>query len=98
MGLFETKRVKLADIEGHGYAFKRKTAFGQVTRGVVFVEDADGVEQLQEEDAITFSGPCYYRDRSNSGEIDVRVEDVTTTPMGTRVDFVEVDYPETLLK
>jgi hypothetical protein len=98
MALFETKPVTLGEIEGHGYAFKRKTAFGQAVRGIVFLDDEERAEQLQDEDSITFSGPCYFRDRSKESEIDVKVEDVTTTPMGTRVDFVEVDYPETLLK
>jgi hypothetical protein len=97
MGLFESKPVTIADLKGHGYAFKRKTAFGQATRGIVFISDEERAEWLQEQDEVTFSGPCYYRDRTNTSEIDVRVEDVTTTPMGTRVDFVEVDYPETLL-
>lgn len=97
MGLFETKPVTIGEIDGHGYAFKRKTAFGQATRGIVFVEDMERVEWLQEQDSVTFSGPCYYRDRSRESEIDVRVEEVIETPMGQRVDFVEVDYPEPLL-
>lgn len=98
MGLFETRPVTLDDFRGHGYAFKRKTAFGQAIRGVVFIDSTDGVDQLREQESITFSGPCYNGERASQGEIDVRVEDITTTPMGTRVDFVEIDYPETLLQ
>lgn len=89
--------VRLDDRRGHGYAFKRKTAFGQATRGVVFVDREDAVDTLREQESMTFSGPCYYGDRASDGEIDVRIEDITDTPMGTRIDFVEIDYPEMLL-
>lgn len=98
MSMFELQPVTLGDLDGQGYAFKRKTAFGQARRGIVFLEDEEQVNWLQEQDAITFTGPCYYKERgAREREFDVVVEEVTPTRMGARVDFVEVDYPEPLL-
>lgn len=97
--MFELQPVTLGDLDGQGYAFKRKTAFGQARRGIAFLEDEDQVERLQAAEAITFNGPVYYKQRGpREREFDVVVEDVIPTRMGTRIDFVEVDYPEPLLE
>lgn len=97
--MFELQPVTLGDLEGQGYAFKRKTAFGQARRGVAFLDDEEKVAWLKDQEAIPFSGPCYYKQRGpRDREFEVVVEDVTPTRMGARIDFVEVDYPEALLE
>ncbi len=99
MSMFELQPVTLGDLEGQGYAFKRKTAFGQARRGIAYLNDEDQVDWLREQEAVTFTGPCYYKQRgARDREFDVIVEEVTPTRMGARVDFVEVDYPEQLLE
>lgn len=96
--MFELQPVTLGELEAQGYAFKRKTAFGQARRGVAFFEDEEQVDWLKTQECVPFTGPCYYKERGpREREFDVVVEDVTPTRMGARVDFVEVDYPEALL-
>lgn len=93
--MFELQPVTLGDLKGQGYAFKRKTAFGQIRRGIVFLKDEDAIDRIQGESALTFTGPCYYKERGpRNREFDVVVEEVITTPMGARVDFVEVEADE----
>lgn len=93
--MFELQPVTLGDLKGQGYAFKRKTAFGQIRRGIVFLADETELEQLQEEETVTFAGPCYYKQRGpRDREFDVVVEEIITTPMGARIDFVEVESDE----
>ncbi|MFW5955541.1 MAG: hypothetical protein ACOCSK_02255 [Rhodothermales bacterium] len=98
MAIFELKPVSLGNHPAQGYAFKRKTAFGQVRRGIAYLNEEEGIDTLQEKESFTFSGPCYYEQRGpREREFDAFIEDITETRMGTRIDFVEVDYPEMLL-
>ena len=98
MSMYELQDVTLGDIEGQGYAFKRRTAFGKARRGVFFPESEEDIEKLENAENLTFSGPCYYRKRGpRDRSFDINVINVTSTRMGNRVDFEAADNPEPVL-
>ena len=95
MSLYKLHDVTLGDIEAQGYAFKKKTAFGDARRGVVFVDDESILENLPQDDVLTFSGPCYYRKRGpRDREFDVAIIQTIPTRMGHRIDFEAIDNPD----
>lgn len=99
MARFELGRVTLGDIEGQGYAFAKKTVFGQTYQGIFFPDDEEALEQLRGQDEVMFSGPVYYRRRDRSArlkeeELVVAIVDSTTTPVGERADFEAVEQEE----
>lgn len=95
MSMYAMEDVTLGDIEGRGYAFKRRTAFGKARMGVFFPHDEEALEKLKEEETLTFSGPCYYRKRGpRDREFDVAIVSITETRVGNRVDFEAIDNPE----
>lgn len=98
MSKYELQPVTLDDVEGQGYAFKRRTAFGKARRGIFFPNDEEDLETLKEKDEVTFTGPCYYRTRGpRDREFKVAITNITSTRMGNRVDFEAVDNPEPVL-
>lgn len=95
MSKYELHNVKLGDVEGQGYAFKRRTAFGKARQGIFFPHNEEDLEKLKEGEEVTFVGPCYYRTRGpRDREFKVTIANVTSTRMGERVDFEAVDNPE----
>lgn len=95
MSLYQLHDVTLGDIEAQGYAFKKKTAFGEARRGVVFVDDESVLADLSEDSILTFSGPCYYKTRGpRNREFDVAIIQTIPTRMGHRIDFEAVDNPD----
>lgn len=98
MSKYQLERVTLGDVEGQGYAFKRRTAFGKARKGIFFPDNEEDLERLEEEEKVTFSGPCYYRTRGpRQREFDAAITNITPTRMGLRVDFEAVDNPEPVL-
>lgn len=98
MALYELEKATIGDIEGQGYAFTRKTVFGKVYQGVFFPDDDTAMEELQEEDELTFSGLVYHRRRNRSARkkeesFPVSIIDSTTTPLGERAEFKAADSP-----
>lgn len=99
MSLYELHDVTLDDIEGQGYAFKRRTAFGKARRGIFYPDSEEDLEKLQEKETLTFAGPCYYRKRGpRDREFDVAIIKVTPTRVGHRVDFEAVENPDPVCK
>ena len=99
MSMYELQDAKLGDIEGQGYAFKRRTAFGKARRGIFYPASPEDLEKIQEVETLTFTGPCYYRTRGpRDREFDVAIVKVVPTRMGNRVDFEAVDNPEPVRK
>lgn len=97
--MYELQKVTLGDVEGKGYAFKRRTAFGHARKGIFFPDDEADLEKLKEEETLEFSGPCYYRKRGpRDVSFEATVFDVTSTGMGARADFEAVDNPEPVLE
>ncbi len=95
MSLYQLQNVTLDDIHGQGYAFKRRTAFGQARRGIFYPRDDEDLEKLQEKETLTFSGPCYYRTRGpRDREFDVAIIKVTPTRVGHRIDFEAIENPD----
>lgn len=97
--MLEMGHVKLGEQEGQGYAFTRRTAFGKACHGVFFARDEETIDQLKDQEQITFTGPVYYRRRSGSyrrkeEELTVNVVNSTSTPMGERIDFESVENPD----
>jgi hypothetical protein len=98
MGIYEPEKVKLGDVEGIGYAFTRRTAFGKAFQGVFFTEDEEALEQLQDQDEVTFTGAVYHRRRDRSARkkeesLTVSIIDTVSTPMGERAEFEAIDNP-----
>lgn len=92
MAIYELEKVTLGDVEGHGYAFTRKTVFGKAYQGVFFPENEEALDALREEEEVTFSGPVYHRRRDRSArkakeELVVSIIGSTSTPMGERAEF-----------
>ncbi len=99
MSMYELRHVTLGEVEGRGYAFKRSTAFGQARRGIFFPNNEEDLQQLQDRDAITFSGPCYYGDRgARDRTFEVAIIAVTPTRFGDRVDFEALENPDPVRK
>src|SRR5690606_42002028 len=98
MSMFELQDVTLGDLEGQGYAFKKRTAFGKARRGIFFVQDEEDLEKLQAEDTLLFEGPCYYRSRGpRDRSFEVQIIQTIPTRFGHRIDFEAVDNPEPVL-
>lgn len=96
--MFELETAKLGEVEGQGYAFTKRTAFGKAFQGVVFVDDSETAETLKEEDELVFEGTVYHRRRSrgprkDSDTFPVEITGVTTTGLGERISFTAVDNP-----
>ncbi len=96
MSFYELKQAELEDLEGRGYAFTKKTVFGKSYQGVFFVENEDAVEELKEQDELTFSGIVYHRRRSRDPRLKkesfpIEILDVTSTRMGERIDFASAE-------
>ena len=90
--MYELGKVTLDGIEGQGYAFSRKTAFGKTFQGVFFPKEEEDLEELQEREKITFSGPVYHRRRNRSARratetLEVAIENTISSPMGERARF-----------
>ena len=99
MAMLELEKVTLGDVEGQGYAFTRKTAFGKSYFGVFFAENDEELETLKEEDELDFSGTVYHRRRSgkyrkSEEEMPVSIVGVTPTGLGERVAFEAVENPD----
>lgn len=91
MALYQHQDAQLGDIEGTGYLFRKRTAFGDQYQGVFFAgEDAsEKLEELQAADSVTFSGTAYKKNRSgkvsaNEVEFEVDVKSLTSVAMGER--------------
>lgn len=101
MSLYQPKKATLdhteGNAEGRGYAFSKKTVFGKSFQGVIFVEEEQdelNVEELKEEDELTFTGVVYDRSREREDSLPVTVTNVVSTPSGDRIDFVKKDEEE----
>ncbi len=95
MSMYELHDVTLNEVEGRGYAFKQSTAFGKARRGIFYPDNEEDLEKLQDRDAFTFTGPCYYGERGpRPRSFDVAVVKITATRMGDRVDFEALDNPD----
>lgn len=91
MALYQHQEAQLGEVEGTGYLFRRRTAFGDQYQGVFIAsEEASGkLEELQSEDSVTFSGTAYKKNRSgqvsaNEVEFEVDVKSLATVAMGER--------------
>ena len=94
MSLYDLHDAKLEESDGQGFAFSKKTVYGKAYKGVFFYDKApDGVEDLKEEDELTFTGILYDRSREREKSFPVTVTDVISTPSGERVDFVATEKP-----
>ena len=99
MSLYTLHDVTLGDIEGKGYAFKRRTAFGQARRGVFYPANEEDLEKLKDAESLEFEGPCYYRTRGpRDRNFEVQIVDTTPTHHGERIDFEAIDNPEPVLQ
>ena len=104
MSMYELQEVTLGEIEGQGYAFKRRTAFGKARRGIFYPSNEEDLEKLEaldgsDETTLTFEGPCYYRTRGpRDRSFEVQIIDVVPTRMGHRVDFEATDNPDAVLQ
>ena len=95
MSLYELHDVTLGDIEGQGYAFKQRTAFGKARRGIFYPNNEEDLEKLESLETATFEGPCYYRKRGpRDRSFDVAIVDIVSTGLGDRVDFEAIDNPD----
>jgi len=90
MSLYDLRNATLEDVEGEGYCFSKKTVFGKQYQGVFFGE---GIDELVEEDDLTFSGILYDRSREKEKTFSVEITNVTSTPAGDRADFIATEKP-----
>lgn len=90
MSLYDLHNATLQEVEGEGYCYSKKTVFGKKYQGVFFGSD---IEQLEDEDTVTFSGIVYDRSREKEKTFDVEITKVTSTPAGERADFVALEKP-----
>lgn len=90
MSLYDLHQATLADIEGEGYSFSKKTVFGKKYQGVFFGED---ISKFEEDDEVTFSGILYDRSREKEKTFSVQITNVISTPAGERADFVATEKP-----
>ena len=98
MSLFTPQSASLNDIDGTGFSFTKRTVFGKQFKGVFFVEDETDVEALQEADDLVFSGPVYYRRRTQKARkkqesFPVEITNIVSVAEGERVDFVATEAP-----
>lgn len=91
MALYQHQDAQLGEIEGTGYLFRKRTAFGDQYQGVFFAPDdaSEKLGELQDADSVTFSGIAYKKNRSgkvsaNEVEFEVDVKSLTTVAMGER--------------
>ncbi len=99
MSMFALQDVTLGELEGQGYAFKKKTAFGDARRGIFFLDDADALEKLEAEETLLFEGACYYKDRGpRNRSFEVQIIQTIPTRLGHRIDFEAIDNPEPVLQ
>lgn len=96
MSKYELKKMKLGDVEGQGYAYKRKTVFGKARKGIFYADDEEELEKLKDEDEIEFEGTLYFRDRPRDKSFPAKITNITPTRQGQRADFVDTDNPEEL--
>ena len=96
MSKYELKKMRLGDVEGKGYAYKRKTVFGKARKGIFYADDESELEDLQDEDEIEFEGTLYFRDRPRSKSFPAKITEVVPTRQGKRADFADTDNPEEL--
>lgn len=94
MPLYQKHEATLGDIDGEGYAFRRRTVMGDVYKGVFFVDNEADVdlEALADEDKVEFSGVVYRKTRT--GKIRERmttflvdVKNLVSVRIGERADF-----------
>lgn len=88
MSLYDLRNATLDDIEGEGFCFAKKTVFGKQYQGVFFGE---GLDDLEDQEELTFKGILYDRSREKQKTFSVEVTNVTSTPAGERVDFVATE-------
>ena len=93
MPLYQLHDAQLGDLEGEGYAFARKSVWGKTYHGVFFGDDSR-LEELEDEESLTFKGHVYLRSRERELEKDVVITDLTKTRNGIRADFEAVDNPK----
>ncbi|MEM1093369.1 MAG: hypothetical protein AAGJ10_02110 [Bacteroidota bacterium] len=81
MALYQLQSATLGNIEGEGFAFRKRTVNSRI-RGVFFAtEDVqDKLQALVEEDEVHFSGVTYRKLRS--GKIKKRVADFVVNVKG----------------
>lgn len=98
MPLFDLETVQLGDVEGQGYAFTRRTVFGKAFQGIIFLDNEDTLDDLQEQDELMYNGTVYHQRRSRGPRkaeesFPVEITDVTSTGMGERIAFESVENP-----
>lgn len=90
MSLYDLHNATLEDVEGEGFCFSKKTVFGKKYQGVFF---GNGIDDLEGQDDVTFSGIVYDRSREKEKTFNVEITSVTSTPAGERADFVATEKP-----
>ena len=93
MPIYKLDSAQLGDLEGQGYAFSRKTVWGKAYKGVFFGED-EKLENIQDEDEVTFKGKVYLRSRVSELDKPVTITNLTQTRNGLRADFEAVGNPD----
>ena len=96
MSKYDLKKMTLDDVEGQGYAYKRKTVFGKARQGIFFPNNEDDLEKLKEKDEVAFEGTLYYRSRGRDKSFDVTITNITPTRRGARADFADTDNPDNI--
>ncbi|MEM1125293.1 MAG: hypothetical protein AAGI71_01485 [Bacteroidota bacterium] len=96
MRKFTLQSATLGDIDGQGYAFTKRTFEGREVQGILFVDDEQDVEALQQEDELIYEGALYYRrktqgPREEHESFPVEITGVLSTGMGHRVSFSAVE-------
>lgn len=95
MAMYALQEATLGEVEGEGYAFRRRTVNGPQYQGVFFAneEDQETLEAMQDEDAtVHFSGVAYRKLKSGKVRQEQQdfVVDVTSfrsVPAGERAFF-----------
>lgn len=94
MPLYRKEEATLGDIEGEGFAFRKRTFRGDEYKGVFFVDDEADVdlESLTDEGKVEFTGTVYRKTRA--GKVRKRittflvdVKNLISVRIGERADF-----------
>ncbi|MBO6574898.1 MAG: hypothetical protein JJ896_05775 [Rhodothermales bacterium] len=98
MALYSHQEATLADLNGSGYLFRKRSPLGDEYKGVFFGPEgeAETLEALVEDEPVTFSGVLYKKNRSGKVtseqvELSVDVTSFREVSLGDRALIEAID-------